>query len=119
MKKVLYWAPRTLGIASIIFVSLFALDVFQKGIPFFQILLAFGIHLIPSFILLGIFLVAWKYEFVGGVIFTLISIIPFLLLSNSVQVNLILCIPFLITGILFILNYCYSNHNKKKLNNSF
>jgi len=117
MKKNLYWAPRALGIAGIIFISLFALDVFQQGIPFSQILLAFSIHLIPSFLLLGVFLIAWKYELVGGIIFALISIIPFLLFNNPVQVNLILSIPFLITGILFILDY-YLNHNKnKKLNN--
>jgi len=39
-KRVLYWTPRTLSIAFIAFLSLFALDVFGPGQGFWKTLLA-------------------------------------------------------------------------------
>lgn len=117
MNKFLHWAPRILGILSIIFISLFALDAFQEGVPISQMLLGFGIHLIPSILLLIFLLIAWKWELVGGIIFILISSMPFLALSNPVWMNGILSIPFALTGILFILSFWYSRHQKTEIIN--
>ena len=60
MKKLLYWAPRALSIAFILFLSLFALDVFSEGYGFWQTLLALAIHLIPSMVLTVGVLLAWR-----------------------------------------------------------
>lgn len=60
--KVLYWSPRVLAILAILFVSLFALDAFHPGKPLTQQLADFLIHLIPSFVLLTVLLLAWKRE---------------------------------------------------------
>ena len=54
VKRLLFWMPRILCIAFAVFVSLFALDVFGEGYDFFETILAFVIHLIPT----GIILVA-------------------------------------------------------------
>lgn len=103
--RVLYIAPRMLGILSILFISLFSLDVIQSGLPLINILIGLGIHLMPSVILLLILLVAWKHELVGGLLFIAVSIIPFILLSNPFWVNVILTGPFCLTGMLFIVQY--------------
>ena len=67
--RLLFWAPRVLSIAFAIFLSLFALDVFQENHGFRQIALALLIHLIPVFILLAVLLVAWRWEWAGAVLF--------------------------------------------------
>lgn len=69
--KAIYWAPRALSILFVVFLSLFALDVFGTGASFWQTLLALFIHLIPSLVLLAAALLAWHYELVGAAIFSL------------------------------------------------
>lgn len=65
MKIIFYWLPRILAILYTAFISLFALDVF--GEP--QWFLALVIHLIPSFVLILLTVVAWKHERIGGFLF--------------------------------------------------
>lgn len=71
--KTIYWLPRILSLAFVTFLSLFALDVFGQytGWP---LMVALLIHLVPSFILLAIILIAWKYELVGAIVFLLAAI---------------------------------------------
>jgi len=113
MSKTLYWAPRIIGIGAILFISLFALDIFQAGAPISQMLLGLVIHLIPSFALIIILVIAWKYEIVGGFLFVIISLVPFFLLSNQIWVNAMLCAPFFLTGILFLISSYYAVHKMK------
>jgi hypothetical protein len=68
-KKILFWTPRVLSIALIAFLSLFALDVFDQGYSFRQTLLALCIHLIPTFVLIAVLVLAWKWEWIGAVLF--------------------------------------------------
>ncbi len=56
--RALFWAPRALSIAFIAFLSLFALDVFGAGYGFWRTLLGLAIHLIPSFVLIGVLVLA-------------------------------------------------------------
>ena len=60
--RVFHWLPRIICILAILFVSLFAADAFAPGLTIWQQLGAFFIHLIPSFILLSLLIVAWKWE---------------------------------------------------------
>jgi len=119
--KLLHWIPRVLVILAILFVSMFALDSFSEGRTIWQNLLAFLIHLIPSFILTGILIVAWKWEKTGGIILTVVSILfsVFVFILNfkrtnsigiSLRIVLMVCIPFVLSGILFIISY----YKKKK-----
>jgi hypothetical protein len=113
MIKILYWIPRVVGILAILFISSFALDVFQEGTPSTQMLLGLAVHLIPSAVLAALLAVAWRYEIVGGLFFVAISFVPFFLLSNQVWVNAILCAPLLLTGILFFASsYCAARNTK-------
>jgi hypothetical protein len=118
--KVLQWIPRILCILAILFISLFALDAFSSERTFWENIAAFLMHLIPSFVLLAILIVAWKWGKVGGIILIIVGIIfcifvfninysqrHFTLWQSIINVS-ILCLPFVLAGILFIIS-----HNRK------
>jgi hypothetical protein len=67
-KCLVYWLPRIISLAFVLFLSIFALDVFgeYKG---WNLVLAFIIHLIPSLFLLLATIVSWKYDLLGALIF--------------------------------------------------
>jgi len=69
----LCWLPRIAAILYAAFLSLFALDVFTEGKGSVKILLALGIHLIPSLALVVLILVAWRREWIGAVVFALLA----------------------------------------------
>ena len=120
--KVLYWTARILCILGILFISLFALDSVSSERTFWQNTAALLMSLIPSFVLLAVLIIAWKWEKTGGIILTIIglalSIFVFVLnykrnhfpVAISLQNALMLAIPFVLAGILFIL----SHYRKKK-----
>lgn len=114
--RLLHWVPRILVILAILFVSMFALDSFSSQRTFWQNLAALMMHLIPSFILIVILVIAWKWEKAGGIALTLIGLVfgVFVFILNYKRTNsvwtslfivLITCIPFVLAGILFILSY--------------
>jgi hypothetical protein len=115
-EKILFWAPRLICILAILFISLLAADSFGPGRTFWQQVGAFFMHLIPSFVLLALLLVAWKWELIGGIIFTAIGIgfSPVIYMKNynmnhsvwmSIGIILSITIPFVLVGILFIIGY--------------
>jgi hypothetical protein len=122
--KIFHWLPRIICILAILFVSLFAADSFNTEYTVWQQLGAFFMHLIPSFVLLFLLYVAWKKEYIGGIIFTFIGLVmsPFIFLHNynvnhfsigqSLGVILIVNFPFIIAGVLFII----SSYIKKREN---
>lgn len=66
-----FWAPRVLAIAYIVFISLFALDVFGEKRSVAEMLLALGIHLLPSAILVAVLILAWRWEWIGAAFYAL------------------------------------------------
>jgi hypothetical protein len=108
--RILYFLPRMLGILAILFISLFSLDVFEAGLPLINMLVGFSIHMIPSFILTVILIIAWKHERIGGLLFIGVSLIPFILFSNPFWVNLVLGGPFFAVGVLFVIHHYVSRH---------
>jgi len=119
--RLFHWLPRILCILAILFISLFAADAFAPGLTIWQQLGAFLIHLIPSFVLLAFLIVAWKWEFIGGIIFMVIGLafspVIFMLNYNrndsiwlSLVIILTITIPFVVVGILFLVIH----HLKKK-----
>ena len=104
MGAIFHYAPRVLGIVGILFLSLFALDVFSMSAPWHRILLGFLIHMIPNFVLIGLLVLAWNHERIGGALFVAAGLMPLCLLSNPFWVNLMLGGPFILTGLLFWLS---------------
>lgn len=115
--KVFHWIPRVICILAILFISLFALDAFSSANTFWQKSFDFLKHLIPSFVMLVILIIAWKWEKTGGIILTIAGLVLFILTFNLnyiqrqftlvqsiINVSLI-CLPFILAGILFIISY--------------
>ncbi|MDX9930188.1 MAG: hypothetical protein RBS37_10095 [Bacteroidales bacterium] len=124
MKKslsIIHWTPRILCILAILFISMFAFDAFSEGRSFWENLAGFLIHLIPSFVLIALLIVAWKWELVGGIIFGLIGLGfgPWVFIKNfrmnhsvgtSLAIVAAIALPFMLVGILFVI----SHYMKKK-----
>jgi len=111
IKNIIKWTPRVLTTLYLIFISLFALDSFEENKPFFQLILGFIIHLIPSLILIGILWISWKKEKLSGIIFIVLAVIFtfFFHTYKSLESLLIITLPLLIIGCLYI----YSSSLKK------
>jgi len=122
--KIFYWLPRVTCIFAIIFISMFATDAFSSGLTIWQQIRGFLIHLIPSFILLAILILAWKWEYIGGILFTIVGLglSPFIFMRNynmnhsvvlSFEVILIITFPFVVIGILFIISHFMKKTHKE------
>jgi hypothetical protein len=105
---------------------MFALDAFEPGHTIWQQLGGFLIHLIPSFILTALLIVAWKWEYIGGIILTVIGLAlsPFIFNHNydmnhsvgiSLGIILMITFPFVVTGALFILSHFMKKKNLYKV----
>jgi len=101
----LSWLARILAIAGILFISLFALDVFVPGKPWTGIAAMLAMHLLPSMALLAILILAWNKARLGGILFVFAGLSPFLLLSNPYWVNLVLGGPFILSGLCFLASH--------------
>lgn len=68
-RDVWFWSPRILTMVFALFLSLFALDVFGEATGFVETMAALTMHLIPTFLVIGLLAVAWQFELVGVVAF--------------------------------------------------
>lgn len=110
--KIVYWSPRIISIIFILFISIFAFDVFGEGYGFPEVLVALFMHLIPSFILIGLTILAWKKPKIGGWFFISLGI-GFTIFFNTYRE----IISFLIiSGPVFLIGalYLIESYNKKK-----
>ena len=69
VRRLLFWTPRILGILFAAFISLFALDVFEEGRGLRETIPALLLHLIPTGIVIIALAIAWRREWVGGILF--------------------------------------------------
>lgn len=104
--KIIYWTPRILSICSVIFLSLFSLDAFSGDSPVWEKLLGLLIHLVPVFILIGVVILAWKHELVGGILYIGLGILYIILVGLHRPLSWYLGItgPLVVIGILFLLS---------------
>lgn len=103
--KILYWTPRVLGILFAFFISLFALDVFAEyGFP--EVLVALFMHLIPTFLVVGLLLIAWKWNLIGGLLYIGIGLFYIWLGWGKFDgiTFLIIAGPVFLVGVFFVLN---------------
>ena len=114
--KWLYWTPRILAIAYILFLALFSFDVFGNGYGFWLTLAGFLIHNIPSFFLTIILVISWRYEIVGGIAFILAGLLYTVLVlvkafsTSPPQWFMVfwpvpIACPAFLVGILFLINW--------------
>jgi hypothetical protein len=117
-QKILYWSPRLLAIAYILFLGIFALDVFAEGYGFWETMLNFLIHLIPNFVLLTLLLIAWKWEWFGALFFALCGL--FYLVATwgkvGIEAYLLIIVPLCVLALLFLADWIYTQfklHNTR------
>jgi len=100
------------AMAYIVFLSLFALDVFSEGYGFGATILALAIHLIPAFVLIAGLILAWRWEWIGAVLFAaagglyIATVLP-LRMSAAMKLNWILTIagPAFLVSAMFLANW--------------
>ena len=105
--RLLFWAPRALCILFAVFVSLFALDVFSEHYSVGETVQALLIHLIPTFIILAILALSWRWEAVAGIL--LVGIGAAYIATNQAHWDWCLAIggPAVVTGFLFLIDWKY------------
>ena len=107
----LYWTPRMLCMIFALFISLFALDVFDEGSGFWNTLLALMMHLVPTFLLIVVLVASWRREWIGGIFFPLLGVAYIIWAWNRPFGHwgtfLMMAGPLVLTGVLFLLNWMY------------
>ena len=104
--KVLFWLPRILCILFAMFLSLFALDVFSEGYGFWETILALLIHQVPVYIVVIALVIAWRWEWVGAILF--IALAFFYLISSKGE-GWVISGPLILLGVLFLFNWIYKS----------
>ncbi|MBM4188776.1 MAG: hypothetical protein FJ206_15845 [Gemmatimonadetes bacterium] len=106
--SLLLWSPRVLGILVCLFLSVFALDAFEGGKTFLQGLGDFLLHLSPMLILLGVVALSWRWQWIGGVVFTVLGLAYALyagLPRHHPEWILPIAGPLLLVGVLFLVSW--------------
>ena len=105
VRRLLFWSPRVLCIAFALFVSLFALDVFNEGLGLWKTILALSIHLIPTAFIVVVLVLSWRWEWVGGILY--IAAGTFYLIEARHHPDWVVVISgaLFLVGALFLLNW--------------
>lgn len=108
-KRVLFWTPRVLCILFALFLSLFALDVFSEGYGFWETILALLVHLVPVYIVVIALVIAWRWEWVGAILFTALALFYLVWTWGRFHWSVYLGIsgPLVLLGVLFLFNWIY------------
>jgi hypothetical protein len=116
--KIIYWSPRGLGILVVLFVSIFALDVFGEGYSFLETIAALAMHLIPSFVILLVLGIAWRWAWIGGFLFVALGVLYITLFweSSNLPAYLLISGPLFLVGILFLLDGYYRSATRPEAN---
>jgi hypothetical protein len=108
-KPFLFWSPRVLTLLVALFLSLFALDVFGEGYGFWGTAVALFMHLIPTWIVLVVLALSWRWEWVGAVLFVALGLIYayFAVGRGHPEWTVPISCPLFLVGGLFLLNWLY------------
>jgi hypothetical protein len=117
--KFLYWTPRIVSIAFLLFLAMFSLDIFDAGYDFWGTVLGLFMHNIPVFILTILLVIAWKHEIVGAITFYIAALIYIGFMVHRVLnspaggymllYSMIIAVPAFFIATLFLIGW-----NKKK-----
>lgn len=107
LRRLLFWAPRILCILLAILLSVFSLDVLGEGYGFWETILALLMHLIPTGIIVTVLVISWRWEWVGGVLFTVLAALYVITTWGRMHWSAYVMIsgPLFLTGVLFLINW--------------
>jgi uncharacterized membrane protein len=117
LKRVLYWTPRVLCILFAMFLSVFALDVFNQGLGFWQTIGELLLHLVPNFIVLGVLAMSWRREWVGAVLFIALAVFYVVWAWGRRlhwSVYPLIAGPLVLMSVLFLLNWRYRDQLRER-----
>jgi hypothetical protein len=108
-RRILFWTPRIICILFAVFISLFALDVFEENTGFWQTTLALVRHLIPTALIVFILVVSWRWEWVGAVLFCGLGAFYIWWAWGKFPLVAYFAIsgPLFVVGVLFLFNWLY------------
>jgi hypothetical protein len=111
-KKIIYYLPRVLSVFLILYISLFSLDVFGENTGW-ELLVALFMHLIPTFLLIGVTIIAWKHDLVGAIAYFILGFGYILMVGFDRPWSWYAFIsgPAFLVGILFLISW----FQKKKI----
>lgn len=111
-KTLPYWLPRVLSILFALFISLFALDVFEEGYIDPAVLWALLIHMVPTTLVVLALIVAWRWEWIGTVMFTGLAVFYLIMTAFRMHWSVFLTIPLplLIIAILWLIAWRQKKH---------
>ncbi len=105
-KRFFFWSPRILAILFALFLGIFALDVFHEAHGFWHIALAFAIHLIPATTVVLMLAAAWRWEWMGAVLFAVAAALyAHQVLPGHPDWAAIISIPLLTIAALFLADW--------------
>ena len=105
VRRLLFWSPRVLCIAFALFLSLFALDVFNEGLGLWKTILALSIHLIPTAFVVVVLALSWRWEWVGGILFIVMGILYLKRMWHHPAAVAGISGPLFLVGALFLLHW--------------
>ncbi len=75
INRLLFWSPRIITLAFSLFLVIFGFDAFGGPDPIWKQILGFLMHLIPTYLIWILLVLAWKWEWVGAVFFAVLGIV--------------------------------------------
>jgi hypothetical protein len=105
VRRLLFWSPRVLCIAFALFVSLFALDVFNSGLGLVKTILALSMHLIPTAFIMVVLAFSWRWEWVGGLLYIAAGVLYLTEARHHPSWVVVISGPLFLVGVLFLLNW--------------
>lgn len=117
MQKVILWSPRIICMIFAAFISIFSFDVFEMNAGFWQKVLGFLMHNIPTFFLILVLIFSWRWPMVGGIVYILLGLAYIVLAWGKFHWSAYVMIsgPLFLLGGLFFLSW-YQKKNISKIN---
>jgi hypothetical protein len=101
LRFIIHWSPRVLCIILAAFPMLFT---FKQEATFLKKLADILFHLIPSFLVIFLLILSWKWPWIGGIILIGLGTVFFIWYAQKNQ-SYALGIYLFINGILFLLDW--------------
>lgn len=112
--SIICWAPRVLALCYALFISIFAMDVFDEKLGFWQTIAALGVHLIPTWIVLIVLALAWRREWIGAVLYAAAAVIYSIkVLPKHPDWATFIALPLLLVAGLYLL--AWMKHRPQKM----
>jgi len=106
--RLLIGCPRILGILAALYLGIFALDAIDEGI------MAFLLHLVPTFVLLLIVVLSWRRPWIGGILFIVLSVLYSVPAWARGVWNWGIFVPLLVIGLLYLWSWNYNRRSQVK-----